>query len=270
MAVSGLLGAILLLLFEARSKMTLAEKGNDFFTACPPSHCGKEGPEIRYPFRLNSSPTNCSARGLVLSCSGNDTLLSLPESGSHKVIAIDYLHSEITIEVVPSKITIKIGDTWSDCQVQNFSFTNLTTLPFSEPRVKTFRLVKCSIAWTNGSAMLRGDYEVIPISCFSRTDRLVYMADIYMPMVLLPPDCVVVSTTNLVLRSVFDDVEWETDPYDYVKSGEVNLRWFLQEIGYECERCEYEGGRCKFDWKINGSSCSFPEHPGELQYSFCG
>ena len=36
----------------------------DFFSNCPPSRCSKHGPEIRYPFRLESSNTSSRGRNL--------------------------------------------------------------------------------------------------------------------------------------------------------------------------------------------------------------
>nr|XP_029117989.1 rust resistance kinase Lr10-like [Elaeis guineensis] len=245
MAVSGLLSAIFLLLFQARSKMTLGYKEEDFFTACPPSNWGKGGLEVRYPFRVESSPSHCGAPGLVLSCWGNETLLSLPDWGSHKVIDIDY---------VESLITIRLGDPWSGCQLQNFSSASLTTTVYT-PLMASASLVNCSKAWNYGSGPLREAYGVTPISCLSGAGHFVYMADIDMPMVLLPLDCVVVST-NLVLP----ELGWELGKS--VQRGEVMLRWYLPEIGNICSDCEGAGGRCKFDWTINQASCSFPEQPG--------
>ncbi|KAF0899021.1 hypothetical protein E2562_012712 [Oryza meyeriana var. granulata] len=37
-----------------------AWEDKDFFSYCPPSRCSEHGPEIRYPFRLNSSNTPSS------------------------------------------------------------------------------------------------------------------------------------------------------------------------------------------------------------------
>nr|XP_029118030.1 rust resistance kinase Lr10-like [Elaeis guineensis] len=214
--------------------MTLGYKEKDFFTACPPCYCGKGGPQIRYPFRLEFSPSYCGARGLVLSCWGNETLLSLPDLGSRKVIAIDYRMESITI---------KLGEPWSDCQVQNFSSTSLTTPVYTPP--PTASLVNCSKAWNDG------EYDgKRPISCLSSADHFVYLAYIGMSLDELPLDCVVVST-NLVLPGWGD-----------VQMGEVMLRWNSPEIGSTCAGCELSGGRCKFDWTINQTSCSFPEQPG--------
>ncbi|XP_073103305.1 rust resistance kinase Lr10-like [Elaeis guineensis] len=221
--------------------MTPGYKEKDFFTACPPSYCRKGGPEIRYPFRLQSNPPYCGAPGLVLSCLGNDTLLSLPESGSYKVIAIKYRYSEITI---------KLGEPWSDCQVQNFSSTSLTTPVYTPP---TASLVNCSKAWND--AREREEYGVTPISCLSSADHFVYLADASMVMSALPLDCVVVST-NLVLP------EWGKG----VPRAEVMLTW-NSPVGYSCADCEWAGGRCIFDRTINQASCSFPGQPGCPSYS---
>ncbi|XP_073103297.1 rust resistance kinase Lr10-like [Elaeis guineensis] len=183
--------------------------------------------------------------GLVLSCLGDDTLLSLPESGSHKVIAIYYRFESITI---------KLGEPWSDCQVQNFSSTSLTT-PVYSPFMWASSLVNCSKAWNDESRILREWYR--PISCLSSADHFVYVADMLMPVVLLPSDCVVVSANLADVR--------------HLERGELNLGWYVPENGYTCQACESQGGCCSFDRKISRPSCSFcsfPEQPGELPYSF--
>jgi len=52
----------------------------DFFSNCPPSRCSEHGPEIRYPFKLESSNTSslCGAPCMKLACYGDDTILVFP------------------------------------------------------------------------------------------------------------------------------------------------------------------------------------------------
>ncbi|KAG8053640.1 hypothetical protein GUJ93_ZPchr0001g31926 [Zizania palustris] len=72
----------------------------DFFSHCPPSRCSQDGPEIRFPFRLNSSntPSSCGLPCMKLACSGQDTILDNKYLGMpYKVTAIDYRGGTLTI-----------------------------------------------------------------------------------------------------------------------------------------------------------------------------
>jgi hypothetical protein len=72
---------------------------HDFFRHCPPSRCSKDGPEIRFPHRLESSNTSsaCRASCARLACSGQDTILHHPILGPCKVTSIDYKEAVINI-----------------------------------------------------------------------------------------------------------------------------------------------------------------------------
>jgi hypothetical protein len=72
--------AMLLCLLKDVTYKAMAWDGKDFFSYCPPSRCSKQGPEIRFPFRLESSGTSslCEAPDLKLECSGEDTILVHP------------------------------------------------------------------------------------------------------------------------------------------------------------------------------------------------
>nr|CAB3477391.1 unnamed protein product [Digitaria exilis] len=74
--------------------MATAWDDEDFFRYCPPSRCSKHGPEIRFPFRLESSNTStlCGAPGMKLTCSDQDTILVHP----FIVTAIDYRLNTLT------------------------------------------------------------------------------------------------------------------------------------------------------------------------------
>ncbi|RLM91652.1 putative receptor-like protein kinase [Panicum miliaceum] len=65
--------------------MATAWDDEDFFS--------NHGPEIRFPFRLESSNTSslCGAPGLELTCSGQDTIMVYPQTKSYsfKVTTID-------------------------------------------------------------------------------------------------------------------------------------------------------------------------------------
>nr|CAD1842770.1 unnamed protein product [Ananas comosus var. bracteatus] len=93
---------------------------DEFSKSCPPSTCGGEGgPDIQFPFWRESSPLFCGARGMELSCSGNTTILTLPNHGSYNVTAIDYRLAAITV---------KLPDSLAPCPLWNRRSINLTTL----------------------------------------------------------------------------------------------------------------------------------------------
>nr|CAB3477390.1 unnamed protein product [Digitaria exilis] len=75
--------------------MATAWDDEDFFSYCPPSRCSEHGPEIRFPFRLESSNTSslCGVPGMNLACSGQDTILVQP----YVVTAIDYRRGSLTL-----------------------------------------------------------------------------------------------------------------------------------------------------------------------------
>nr|CAB3473333.1 unnamed protein product [Digitaria exilis] len=76
----------MLCLLKDGASVASAWDDEDFFSYCPPSRCSKDGPEIRLPFRLESSNTSsslCGAPGVIkLACSGQDTILAwYPDDG---------------------------------------------------------------------------------------------------------------------------------------------------------------------------------------------
>lgn len=91
----------------------------NFFRYCPASRCSKDGPEIRFPLRLetSSSPSSCGATCAKLACSGQDTILFHPLLGPCKVTAIDY--SRASLNIIP------LVDSLSSCPLQKLISTNL-------------------------------------------------------------------------------------------------------------------------------------------------
>ena len=68
-----------------------------FLKDCPPLRCSKHGPIVRFPFRLDSHAPHCGYDTLILSCSGGNTVLTLPSSGDYNVTSIDYKKSMLAI-----------------------------------------------------------------------------------------------------------------------------------------------------------------------------
>ncbi|EHA8591776.1 rust resistance kinase Lr10-like [Cocos nucifera] len=253
--MSRFLGILFLLVLQAGNVMiTGGNEEEDFCKACPPSYCGGDGGlmEIRFPFRLETSPPSCGAPGLVLMCSGNETLLSLPESGKHRVIAIDYVSSELTI---------KLGEQWAPCPLQNLSFAKFETPIYSLTGYYESRLVGCSTKF-----MPNKEYEEIagPISCLSSKGYFVYAVDDYETMSILPSDCMVVATGGFIPYSTAYNRTFTDVMEGFIRKQELILKWSVPGIRDECMQCELAGNRCGFSSARNQVFCISNNHHGQL------
>ncbi|TVU22207.1 hypothetical protein EJB05_31889, partial [Eragrostis curvula] len=113
-----LVGQLLSLLASASYSATSREE-EDFFKTCSSHRCSKHGPDIRFPFRLSSHPTSCGAPGMLLSCSGHDTILDHPVLGACKVTEIYYRYGVIN--------AIPLADSSSQCPLRKLVSTNQST-----------------------------------------------------------------------------------------------------------------------------------------------
>ncbi|XP_066310941.1 rust resistance kinase Lr10-like [Miscanthus floridulus] len=153
--------AVALVLSSLNYGITMATASSDesFFQKCPASSCSEGGPEIRFPFRLVTSPLSCGAPGMELVCSKADTILVHPNLGLCKVIAIGYRVS--TIIIVP------LAE--SKCPFQKIISTNLSTDVYS-PYGDDATLVSCSAEFIpSDPASIAG-----PISCLDNTSQFTY------------------------------------------------------------------------------------------------
>ena len=81
----------------------------DFFRNFPPSRCSKDGPEIRFPLRLDSSNTSSSSFSTTcvkLACSGKDTIMIHPFLGPCNVTATNYTSTALNITPLTSACTM--------------------------------------------------------------------------------------------------------------------------------------------------------------------
>ncbi|KAF0899016.1 hypothetical protein E2562_012707 [Oryza meyeriana var. granulata] len=168
--VAGSLSLVSLLLLGAHLKQAAAWEDKDFFSSCPPSRCSEHGPEIRFPFRLNSSntPSSCGLPCMKLACSDSqDTILDNYYLGRpYKVTAIDYRYAKLTI--------IPLGDLDS-CPL-------LQSVRVSNPKISDFGLAKLcardqSIVTLTAA---RGTMGYIAPELYSRNfGEISYKSDVY-------------------------------------------------------------------------------------------
>uniref|UniRef100_A0A2N9FWU1 Protein kinase domain-containing protein n=1 Tax=Fagus sylvatica TaxID=28930 RepID=A0A2N9FWU1_FAGSY len=105
---------------------------------CPELRCSRDGPAIRFPFRLiDRQPSHCGYPGFDLSCNDkNDTVLQLPTSVKASVKNIDY-KSQL----------INVSDP-DNCFPRKIRGLSLSSSPFqfniNEQDLRNFSLFKCT------------------------------------------------------------------------------------------------------------------------------
>ncbi|XP_047096085.1 rust resistance kinase Lr10-like isoform X1 [Lolium rigidum] len=226
----------------------------DFFKHCPPSQCSQHGPEIRYPFCLDSSNTSscgCGSRSMrKLVCSGQDTILVHPVLGPYNVSAIDYRHSSMKLIplVEPCMVIQKkliISKSSSSQQVDYFSNEDSYYSMFSSAT-----LVCCSREFTPGAV----DRITGPVSCLSNTTHFLYFVASYEDMSLLPLDCKVIPVSggnngHLIPMYIFHELRSYMYRQSFKERAESMLSFSEKTIywnDYTCRKCEPSGGRCAF------------------------
>ncbi|KAK1691888.1 hypothetical protein QYE76_008585 [Lolium multiflorum] len=225
----------------------------DFFKYCPPSQCSQHGPEIRYPFCLDSSNTSscgCGSRSIKkLVCSGQDTILVHPVLGSYNVSAINYRHSTMKLIplVEPCMVIQKkliISKSSSSQQVDYFSNKD----SYYGILLSSATLVCCSREFTPGAA----DGIAGPVSCLSNTTHFLYFVDSYEDMSLLPLDCKVIPVSGgkngrSIPMYIFQDLR--SYPQTFKETAESMLSFSEKTIYWydsHCDKCKRSGGRCAF------------------------
>jgi Wall-associated receptor kinase galacturonan-binding len=216
---------LLLLLIYTISTTKIATARSDyeeFFEKCPPSNCSKDGPEVRFPYRLSNSSASCGAMGMELSCLGNETILQLPNVGQCKVLDIDYNIGYITVE---------LGEAFSLCAYQKLGSINFTSAVY-QVETESKNLISCTKDLVNKSSFLLENSEG-PVECFSNFSQLAYFISGYYYLDSIPSFCTV------LLNNI-------TFPYSGYKndSVDVTLTWFVPDITNRCIACESENKHC--------------------------
>ncbi|KAK9277284.1 hypothetical protein L1049_006824 [Liquidambar formosana] len=215
--------------------------GENFFELCQATRCGKKGPIIRYPFRLNTQPSFCGREGFELSCSGDNTLLRLPFSGNYYIQQIIYTHATISI--------MHVNDT--KCPLQSLLSLNLSNSQFyvgysEQFSLKTFTVVNCTEkdAWSATDKTLVG-----PIDCIGDEKILVYVTDASASMDKLPSPCRTYQTAE-ILTPCESDLRRAIERL--LRTREIFIQWLDSGT---CVACEKSGNHCGFNATGNETIC---------------
>ncbi|KAE8793619.1 resistance-related receptor-like kinase [Hordeum vulgare] len=229
---------LLLPLINQGIYLATAWDDKDFFKYCPPTQCSEHGPEIRYPFCLESSNTSscgCAGRSIrKLACSGQDTILFHPVLGPYSVSAIDYRNLLMTIIplvdpclVLKQKLVISRNSSSPQFDVFNDGMLRLTIL------------VRCLREFKPGVI----DGIAGPVSCLSNTTHFFYLVNGYKDMSILPYDCKVIPVSDGVGGGLIP-MYGSCDPVDYLQSFKEDAETFLSSAettvcwdDYDCRQC---------------------------------
>ncbi|KAK0601830.1 hypothetical protein LWI29_027820 [Acer saccharum] len=234
--------------YEFWSNPTLPSLTNITYEFCRPTKCGRKGPVIRFPFRLNTQPVFCGFEGFELSCSSNNnTLLHLPSFNSSTndfyVQEISYLHSSIAF-TDPNETT---------CPVKTLFSLNFTS--FESPFLNIsyyywdIATLNCTEKIEQSSRLLIDQYGPVPvvgpIDCIIDDQKFVYVIDAYTVMYELPPNCSILSRSKRIpgLKNTFKD---------FLKTGRMGMAW---EALDGCHSCEKSGNFCGFNFTNNSTVC---------------
>ena len=243
-----LLRSIILLFLLSLNVETqsLGESGDDnFFELCQENRCStreRDGPSIRFPFRLNTQPDICGLEGFVVSCLNNKTLLHLPFSGDFYVQEISYLDRIFSI---------KVHNT--NCPIQSVLSLNSSDSPFYSSDTysfsRAFTIVNCTkrIEWGESEEIIS------PVECLSYENNFVYLSNAYASMTKLPSHCRTFRTGQ-ILAPAYDELQQVIERL--FKRQEIFLGWNQSEGCYECEN---SGNFCGFNNTSNATICSTPK-----------
>uniref|UniRef100_A0A0E0FFD8 Protein kinase domain-containing protein n=2 Tax=Oryza nivara TaxID=4536 RepID=A0A0E0FFD8_ORYNI len=239
----------------------------DFFSYCPPSRCSEHGPEVRFPFQLESNNTTQSSCGLPfmkLSCSGQDTILDNKCLGRpYKVTAIDYKHPVLTAVPLADE-----GNSSSPCPLlksisirPSLKADNGYHYMMYQNPCETYdehyyaALVSCSTEFAPASIPDATDDIVGPISCLSNQTHLSYLVEVHASMSLLTLDCEVISDGPIPIPvfyySIYDLPTFRGSAERILNFSDTTVWWYL----YDCPQCEQLGGRCAFSSQRNQTFC---------------
>nr|TKW13078.1 hypothetical protein SEVIR_5G076600v2 [Setaria viridis] len=235
--------ALLLSVLNYGVTMATASSDENFFQNCPASYCSEGGPEIRFPFRLETSPPSCGAPGMKLRCSKEaETILFHPNLGLCKVIDIEYRYA--SIYVIPLRA--------SKCPLQKIISTNLSTDVY-RPYGHGVTLVSCSTEFRPSNE----DLVAGPISCLSNTSHFSYLVYSLQSMDVLPLDCIVISNDIWLpphkknwIRLRLNEIAEGT-----IAFGETMFKWSVPNISNVCQQCEIGGRHCGFHSETRQAFC---------------
>ncbi|KAM7531403.1 hypothetical protein LguiB_034813 [Lonicera macranthoides] len=198
---------------------------------CKQLACGKNSPELRFPFYLENHQTGfCGYQGFGLLCNQTQPILNLPNSGNYAVKRIDYATQDLFIDpgfCTPGRI---------------LSFT-LRNSPYRGEYTTDYTIYNCSER-INGEM-----YSAARLDCLGGDNYTVVAVPEDAVGAELPTFCRNVTTVGIPVQLRVK-----------VFGSSVGLREDLQ-LTWDvpnCKYCESKGGICglKNQWEFDTISCT--------------
>lgn len=257
---------LLLSLVSYGTGLATSWSDKDFFGYCPPSRCCKDGPEVRFPLRLEPSslPSSCGPTGIELACSDHETILVHPVFGPCKVTSIDYRRASMNIlPLVYSLSPCPLEEIFS----KSIPFPVSASAHYAEYNEEYAALVCCSREFTPRTR----DVGSIagPIPWLSNSTHLSYLVNADVSMSVLPLECKVVSNGSIPIpipADVVDHLKFKVYADRIINFADTTLSWRLRE---DCQTCEQHGWRCGFSSQRNEAFCEANPDGIIFNWLFC-
>lgn len=203
-----------------------------FAQLCKPLACGKDSPELRFPFYVENHQTGfCGYQGFGLLCNQTQPILNLPNSGNYAVKRIDYTTQDIFIDpgfCTPGRI---------------LAFT-LRDSPYRGEYTTDYTIYNCS------ERMKGVMYPTVKLDCLGGDNYTVVAVPEDSVGAELPTFCRNVTTVGIPVQlwvKMFGSSAGLRE--------DLQLTWDVPN----CKYCESKGGICglkSHEWEFDTISCS--------------
>lgn len=221
--------------------LSTAEIGFCGSDSCKPSNCRKDGPVIRFPYRIKDrQPPYCGYPGFDVSCQDGDTLIHIPSVNGDVVVAdIDYMEERMNI----------IADSNSKDCIWRLLYKGLdfSASPFVFDSSDTYNFTFISCSKTRDSSEFLSVYN---ISCLGDSEHEVFVLEPTSTVDTMQVSCERMKTVAMPLS------------YDYnfgIRRGYIyfiHLRWDMPG----CKKCKSKGRECGFKNQSSSDIICFDNH----------
>ncbi|KAJ8621728.1 hypothetical protein MRB53_030257 [Persea americana] len=216
--------------------------------SCGPLSCSREGPLIRFPFRIKDlQPHHCGYPGFDLSCKGNDTTIHIPSLPQQELFVrrIDYKLQKLVISDPNDCLYGLLFNTTNNLSSSPSSPFHYYSGPDSYTLVRCSRNVDFGIWYTT------------PVPCLGDLEHDVFAVSTSRPVESLAVSCQPIKTVEIYR------------PYYGVRGKWQNT--YMHRCGMDCEtlldlkwdvpgcdgECELNGGESRFKNQTNNEAMCF-------------
>ncbi|RWR83715.1 rust resistance kinase Lr10-like protein [Cinnamomum micranthum f. kanehirae] len=219
--------------------LSTAEIGFCGSDSCKPSYCRKDGPVIRFPYRIkDSQPPYCGYPGFDVSCQDGNTLIHIPSVNGDVVVAdIDYMEERMNIIADPHS---------KDCIWRLlYRGVNFSASPFVFDSFENFTFISCSKT-RDASGFMYADN----IPCLGDSEHEVFVLAATRTVDTMEVSCKSMKTIAM--------------PLSYPDIFIIHLRWDVPG----CKKCKSKGRECGFKNQSSSDIICFDNHGKGLKMKY--